>query len=63
MGVHQEMKQRSKEKGFNYYRLDVKDYLSTVRLGEWKPLNNGKITLTAIEAATADYLRQPDVRG
>ena len=42
---------------FNYYRLDVKERLDTVRLDEWKPKQNGNDTLKRIIAATEEYLR------
>ena len=58
--VHYEMLRRSSS--LCYYRLDVKEKLRTVRLGEWKPFDTGASTLNAIQNATTTYLKQSDVQ-
>ena len=60
--VHNKVEMESKLKGFQYYRLDVKEGLQDVRLNEWKPKTNGSTTLKRIREATQKYLCQDLVK-
>ncbi|KAG8529725.1 uncharacterized protein KY384_005206 [Bacidia gigantensis] len=60
--VHKRVTMESKLQGSNYYRLEVDEMLSTVRLDEWKPKDSGKFTLERIKKATYEYLQQANVK-
>ena len=60
--VHEIMlSQSNRGRLFDYYRLDVKERLDTVRLDEWKPKESGNDTINRIKVATEEYLQDRDV--
>ena len=60
--VHRKVQEVSKgSPGFNYYRLDVEGGIPDVRLDEWKPRDDGELTLQKIRLRTEGYLMKETV--
>lgn len=59
--VHNDMKDFSKNEGFNYYRLNEVDGVMNVEMDEWEPRfgdNSGSRTIGAMEQAFANWGNQ-----